>query len=134
MCCNGKVIKKKKTETCSGAKLEWFDSPTLTFDLINLNEYQLEQICFLVVLVCTQQTITESISSPSSPDSPVDQTTAYHNFMKPPNAVEDLTRKGDKNLSKKDNIAIGHWMLTSDEWIKITHEPRNEFTRWVKLQ
>lgn len=132
MCCNGKVIKKKKT--CSSTKLDWQENETLTFDLTNLNEYQLEQLCFLIVLVCTQETITDPISSPSSPESPpVDQTNSYNNFMKPNNTMDDLKRKVDKNLQKKDNIPIGHFILTTDLWNQVTHEPRKQIKRWVKL-
>ena len=128
MCCNGKVIKKKKT--CSSTKLDWQENETLTFDLTNLNEYQLEQLCFLVVLVCTQETITEqNVSSPSSPDSPVDQ----NGYGFKPNTMEALKSKVDKTLAKKDNTPIGHFVLTSELWNQVTHEPRKQIKRWVKL-
>lgn len=133
MCCNSKVIKKKKT--CSSTKLDWQENETLTFDLTNLNEYQLEQLCFLVVLVCTQETITEqNVSSPSSPDSPVDQN-GYSGFMKQNsvNTLEALKSKVDKSLAKKDNTPIGHFVLNSELWNQVTHEPRKQIKRWVKL-
>jgi len=132
MCCNNKIIKKKKT--CSSSKLDWMENETLTFDLTNLNEYQLEQLCFLVVLACTQDTISESVSSPSSPDSPVDHTNGYSSFMKQ-NNIDELKEKVDKNnLQKKDSVAIGHWMLTNEIWTQVTHEPRKQIRKWVKLQ
>lgn len=124
MCCNGKLIKKKKT--CSSTKLDWQENETLTFDLTNLSEYQLEQLCFLVVLVCTQETITEqNISSPSSPDSPVDQLTNGYSV----NTLEALKNK----VGKKDNTPIGHFVMTSELWQQVTHEPRKQIKRWVKL-
>lgn len=130
MCCNGKKMAKKKT--CSSTKLDWQENETLTFDLTNLNEYQLEQLCFLVVLVCTQETITEqNVSSPSSPDSPVDQ--LANGFMKSNNTMEALKSRVDKTLQKKDNTPIGHFVLTSDLWNQVTHEPRKQIKRWVKL-
>ena len=113
--------------------MDWQENETLTFDLTNLNEYQLEQLCFLVVLVCTQETITEqNVSSPSSPDSPVDQLNGYNGFMKP-NSMEALKSRVDKTLQKKDNTPIGHFVLTSDLWNQVTHEPRKQIKRWVKL-
>lgn len=130
MCCNGKIIKKKKT--CSSTKLEWQTNETLTFDLTNLNEYQLEQLCFLIVLVCTQDVITQEISSPSSPDSPVDQNN-YNNFIKQNSTIEDIKRKVDKNLQKKDNVPIGHFTLTSDLWLQVQHEPRKQITKLIQL-
>lgn len=133
MCHNNKLIKKKKTS--SSTKLDWQENDTLTFDLTNLNEYQLEQLCFLVVLVSTPENH-ESISSPSSPDSPIEsQTNGYHSFLKQNSTttLEDIKRKVDKNLQKNDSIAIGHWMLTNEIWTQITHEPRKQIKKWVKL-
>ena len=134
MCCNGKVIKKKKT--CSSTKLDWQENETLTFDLTNLNECQLEQLCFLVVLCCTQETITDnSISSPSSPESPTDHINGYNGFCKQnsTNTMEAIKIKVDKNLQKKDNLPIGHFILNTDLWNLVTHEPRKQIKRWVKL-